>query len=352
MRSLVQRCVGCSVILLASTNIQAVQSAASPPAGPISQEDGMSGLPADVEVMLDDLRKKVDRQSECAELIGRSQRLYAEGEASYKRGDRKAGEARFARAQQIILATDEETFYEPPVHRFFLQLTNQIASLKQETPSYTLGAQLSDEASERVRSFVNYYQGPGRRVLRAALSRLGQFETMMRTLFREAGVPEDLIYVGLVESAYNPYALSPAGARGIWQFVRETGRRYGLRQIGGVDERHDPEKSTRAAARYLRNLYSLFGNWHLALAAYNVGERRIMRIVEKTGIGDFWQMSRRGLLPQETLNYVPSVLAAIRIAGQRIKQEPATAATGTNPASIATDSPLIGGRWLVPEGIR
>jgi membrane-bound lytic murein transglycosylase D len=140
---------------------------------------------------------------------------------------------------------------------------------------------------------------------------------MMRKVFREEGVPEDLIFVGLVESAYNPYARSVAGATGIWQFVRGTGRRYGLKQAGVIDERHDPEKSTRAAARYLQDLYGMFGDWHMALAAYNAGEYRVLKVIEKTGIKDFWHMSRRGLLPRETINYVPAVLAAIVIGKEK-----------------------------------
>jgi len=182
--------------------------------------------------------------------------------------------------------------------------------------SSATASQLPIDGNAQVQAFVKYYQGKGQSVVRTAFTRLARYETMMRKIFREEGVPEDLIYAGLVESSYNPYAQSPAGAKGIWQFVRETGRRYGLRQAGALDERHDPEKSTRAAARYLRTLYEMFGDWPLALAAYNAGEYRLLQVIERTGIKDFWQMSRRGLLPQETINYVPAVLAAIAMGKQ------------------------------------
>jgi soluble lytic murein transglycosylase-like protein len=284
--------------------------------GVYAQEVGQTGLPKDVEAMLDGLRKKVDHQAELAELLSRAESFYREGEALYKKSDAAEAEAYFAKARDAILATDEEVFYEPSVHTYFLQLTHQIAALKRTALPFATGSRFPIEANERVQAFVKYYQGRGRNVVRTAFIRLGQYEAMMRKIFQEEGVPEDLIYVGLVESAYNPYAQSGAGAKGIWQFVRETGRRYGLKQAGALDERHDPEKSTRAAARYLRDLYELFGDWPLALAAYNAGEYRVLQIIERTGIKDFWQMSRRGLLPQETTNYVPAVLAAIAMGKQ------------------------------------
>jgi len=137
-------------------------------------------------------------------------------------------------------------------------------------------------------------------------------ETSMRAIFRKEHVPEELIYVGLVESGYSKDAVSSAGAVGPWQFIDETGRRYGLKQSKKGDDRRDLMKSTRAAARYLRDLHDLFGDWKLALAGYNAGENRVLRAMQKAGTKDFWSLQY--LLPQETAQYVPRVLAALSIA--------------------------------------
>ena len=127
-------------------------------------------------------------------------------------------------------------------------------------------------------------------------------------------MPQELAYLPLIESGFRTQAVSRAGAVGPWQFIRTTGQRYGLRIDQYVDERRDPVKSTHAAARYLKDLYDMFGNWHLSLAAYNTGEGHINRILGRGVADDFWQMSDRGYLYQETENYVPQFLAALHIA--------------------------------------
>lgn len=149
------------------------------------------------------------------------------------------------------------------------------------------------------------------------LKRSGRYEGMIRGKLREKGMPEDLVYLSMIESGFNPTARSKAQAVGLWQFMEGTGERYGLRIDGYVDERRDPEKSTDAALRYLRDLYRQFGSWYLAAAAYNTGEHRVSRVMremtgsEKGAESDFWRIRRR--LPAETREYVPLMLAAALI---------------------------------------
>ncbi|MEW6127489.1 MAG: lytic transglycosylase domain-containing protein [Acidobacteriota bacterium] len=143
-----------------------------------------------------------------------------------------------------------------------------------------------------------------------AKSRLNQYYRTLAPILEEERLPVGLLSVAFVESRFNPLALSPKGARGMWQFMPATAARYGLTVEPANDHRTHVEHSTRAAARYLRDLYRQFGDWKLAIAAYNAGENRVQRIINKTGIRDFDEMSRRGLLPLETRNYVPAVMSA------------------------------------------
>jgi membrane-bound lytic murein transglycosylase D len=133
-------------------------------------------------------------------------------------------------------------------------------------------------------------------------------------VLQEEGMPQDLIYLAQAESAFQPLALSRAGARGIWQFVAWRGNEYGLRHTWWVDERQDPEKATRAAARHLRDLYAMYGDWYLAMAAYNCGPGNVQKGIERTGYADFWELYKRNVLPRETKNYVPIIVALTLIA--------------------------------------
>jgi len=166
------------------------------------------------------------------------------------------------------------------------------------------------EINERVLGLLNYYQnGRGHAAMERGLERVGRYQPMIEQILKDEGVPLDLIYLCQAESAFQPRAVSRSKARGLWQFISSRGKEYGLRQTWWIDERSDPEKSTRAAARHLKDLYQEFGDWYLAMAAYNAGPVRVQRAMEKTGTDNFWKLADKRALPSETINYVPNILA-------------------------------------------
>src|SRR6185503_8353014 len=162
----------------------------------------------------------------------------------------------------------------------------------------------------RVLSALSYYQnGRGHGTMVVGLERLGMYRPMMERILKEEGVPLDLVFLAQAESAFLPRALSRAKAKGLWQFISSRGAEYGLRQTWWIDERSDPEKSTRAAARHLGDLYEEFKDWNLAMAAYNAGPVRVSNALKKTGATTFWELADKKALPKETINYVPTILA-------------------------------------------
>jgi membrane-bound lytic murein transglycosylase D len=169
--------------------------------------------------------------------------------------------------------------------------------------------------NNQVANFIEYFaHGRGRSSLEAGLRRSGRFHDMIVRILKEEGVPLDLIYLAQAESAFQYYAKSNKGATGIWQFMAGTSRPYGLETSWWLDERLNPEKATRAAAKHLRDLHAMFGDWYLALAAYNSGPVTVQNAVERTGYADFWELSARHALPEETRNYVPIILALTIVA--------------------------------------
>lgn len=181
--------------------------------------------------------------------------------------------------------------------------------------SFVRGGNDPEFKEKQVRRFAQQYWGGRSDDLRQALSRLQQLRPILEPILRSEGVPPDLIAVVLIESAVQPTAQSPREARGLWQFIPATARRYGLRVGPERDDRLDTEKATRAAARYLRALHLRFGEWLLTLAAYNAGEQAVQRAVDRAGRTDFWNLSSMKLLPAETRDYVPAVLAALALLG-------------------------------------
>jgi membrane-bound lytic murein transglycosylase D len=170
------------------------------------------------------------------------------------------------------------------------------------------------EVNKNVLQWIDYFQGRGRPHMERYLQRSTRYMPIMKKILKDNGLPEDLIYIALIESGFSSTAHSSASAVGYWQFIKGTGRRYSLAIDSYVDERRDFVKSTQAAADYFKGLYNLFGAWYLAIASYNVGENRVKNLVMKNHTRDFWKLARENRLPDETSNYVPKFLAARLIA--------------------------------------
>ena len=215
-----------------------------------------------------------------------------------------------------------------------------------------------------IQQYINYYQGPrGRATMEGGLRRSGQYMKLARKIFAEEGVPLDVTWLGQVESAWKPRAVSWAAASGLWQFIPSTGRMYGLRQNAYIDERNSFEQATRASARHLKDLANRYnGNWELAMAAYNTGAGNIDRAIARAGSANFWMIYP--YIAQETRNYVPNILAVILIAKnpekygfKNIKPESAMAydvvqvptATSLQLVADATDTTVDHIRSLNPE---
>jgi membrane-bound lytic murein transglycosylase D len=201
-----------------------------------------------------------------------------------------------------------------------------VAQIEPQEPTFDIPIEVNDQ----VLQWVDRYSGAYKTSFEAGMQRSGRYMEMFREIFAEAGVPRDLVYMAHVESGFKTRAYSRAHAKGIFQFISGTARHYGLRVDYWVDERSDPEKSARAAAQYMKKLYAEFGDWYLALAAYNAGEGTIRRAVSRTGSRDFWTLSRTRYLRRETKNHVPAVLAATLLYkdpkkyGLRFDPDPAT----------------------------
>ena len=186
-------------------------------------------------------------------------------------------------------------------------------SLQHEEPVYDFPVVEND----KVRYFIDYYSGRAKETFKVWLERSGRYLPMMREIFAEAGLPQDLAYLAMVESGFNDKAYSWAHAVGPWQFIESTGRRYGLKNDWWQDERRDPEKATRAAARFLADLYADFdGDWYLAVPSYNAGPGKLRQAIKRYNTRDFWELCRGKYLQTETKNYLPKLLAVLIIAKQ------------------------------------
>jgi len=267
--------------------LAALLLAGTPPV--LAQEPGADP----VERAMERVASRVDERAAVAERVIEGAALVSEGAAARKAGDTKTAAEKLERARAI--ASDGKFQRDALIAELAAAIAAEHDALNPRA------ADVSDVGSPSPRV--------ARALPRSVMARYRMYRDQLAPILVEERVPVELLAVALVESGFNPEALSPMGARGIWQFMPATARRYGLPVNAVADHRTHPEQSTRAAARYLRDLYGMFGDWKLAFAAYNAGEGRVGDVIRRTGVRDFDEMSRRGLLPAETRQYVPAVMA-------------------------------------------
>ena len=291
------------------------------------------------------------RMASVQQVVGRAERAYASGVDNYRAGHLEAAKNDFDAAVDEMLTSGLDLKNDAQLADEFDRLLNavnslEMAALKQgngfsapveaapveaandvtfpANPQLTakLNSELKTTQSDlplvindSVAGYIGYFSNsPAFHAhMVRSLERAGRYRPMIQKMLAEAGVPQDLIYLSVAESGFQPQALNASsGAGGMWQFM-PTGA-YGLARNGWVDERFDPEKSSRAYARYIKSLYDQFGDWYLAMAAYDWGPGNVQRAVMRTGYADFWELYRRNALPGETKNYVPKILAAVIMA--------------------------------------
>jgi membrane-bound lytic murein transglycosylase D len=345
-----------SVLLLAGceqtvTKEIHVQPPAAAPA-PVAQETlkplPMAGSMASMTWMNPPERPAIDV------LVENVQSDYEAGQAQYKAGNLDQAQADFDRAVDRILAGGFQADADPRLGKLFDQLSSEVNSdelsamegaNQEETEAPAEPAPIDEIAdltlpagdprlaakaqselirvhhdlpltvNESVLQYLSFFTTTrGRAIVEHGLDRAGRYSDMIRRVLAQEGVPQDLIYLAQAESAFQPDAVSRAGARGIWQFMPFRGEEYDLDRSYWVDDRSDPEKATRAAARHFRDLYAMFGDWYLVMAAYNSGPLTVARAVQRTGYADFWELQKLNALPKQTQNYVPIILAMALVA--------------------------------------
>lgn len=238
-------------------------------------------------------------------------------EALLKKIEDTNNEAVNKESEQTPLEELEELDAQSPAAGFYFEFGEETRTEAPEiepppTPVVTYDIPIIKNKS--VDKYILLFQTRLREHFEKWLTRSGRYVPMMREILREHDLPQDLVYLALIESGFNPRAFSRARASGPWQFIRGTGKKYGLKINRWIDERRDPVKSTHAAAKYLKDLYGMFGSWPLAMASYNAGEGRIRRALRKTRAKDFWELRKSRRIHRETRNYVPKFMAAILIA--------------------------------------
>jgi membrane-bound lytic murein transglycosylase D len=316
-------------------------------------------------------------------LIEQSQRLFETGQKELELGHLERARNQFDQALDVLLESPYGARGEPRIREHFDRLVDRITAYEvtalakgdgfaEKTPepasldelltlstTFETAPPPAPELEEAIKSdlertqhdipiplntkvlrYVELFQGRLREWFNAGLQRGSQYLPMIQNVFRAEGLPLDLAYVPLIESAFKPSALSRAKAKGIWQFMRGTAAENGLKHDWYIDERSDPEKATQAAAKYLLTLKDIFdGDWHLALASYNGGPGRVQRAMKRARRDDFWSLASGTALPRETREYVPMILAAIIIARNPVEygfEEPSTEPLAFERVALST----------------
>ncbi len=286
------------------------------------------------------------------QLINRAEASYTSGVNNYNGERLDAARTDFDAAVDLMLASGMDLKNDPELSEEFEHLLDRINSLENLAlkqgngfspkieeapienatditfaPNPELVARLTSELStasdlplvinDQVAGYIGVFSTSNsfRAHMSASMQRLGRYRTLIQNVLKEEGVPQDLIYLAVAESGFQPQVVNyRSGAGGMWQFMTYTGPEYGLTRNGYFDYRFDPEKSSRAYARYMKKLYSLFNDWNLAMAAYDWGPGNIQRVVSRSGYADYWELYRRNMMPAETRAYVPKILAAVIMA--------------------------------------
>ena len=339
---------GCEETATKAVHVQAPAAAPAPAPAEAFRPLPLSANPAYLAEVTPPARPAIDV------LVENVQSDYDAGQREYKSGNLDNAQTDFDHAVDRILKSGFQADADPRLGKLFDQLSSvvdsdeidaiegndeeateapaepapidEIADLTLPAGDPRLAAKAEAElirvhhdlpltVNESVLQYLSFFTTPrGRAIVEHGLDRAGRYSEMIRRVLAQEGVPQDLIYLAQAESAFQPDAVSRAGARGIWQFMAPRGEEYDLDRSYWIDERSDPEKATRAAAQHFRDLYAMFGDWYLVMAAYNSGPLTVARAIQHTGYADFWELQKLNALPKQTQNYVPIILALALVA--------------------------------------
>ncbi len=354
-RSVSQRFVlgaGYATVLAVLGTSSAALATAQTPAGPAKTPATSPAAPVATQPSPQEQYAAQQHSLKIQELVNRAQASYQSGVKNYNANRLEAARTDFDTAVDVMLSSGMDLKSDPQLSEEFEHLLDQINSLEilalkqgngfspklEEAPlenatdvtfapNPELVAKLSSELNttsdlplvinDQVAGYIGVFSTSNsfRAHMSASMARLGKYRTLMQNVLREEGVPQDLIYLAVAESGFQAQSLNTrSGAGGMWQFMTYTGPEYGLTRNAYFDYRFDPEKSTRAYARYIKVLHGMFGDWYLAMAAYDWGPGNIQRVVSRSGYADYWELYSRGMMPAETRAYVPKILAAVLMA--------------------------------------